>query len=130
MSIFRHNAVLAEQKLLSDQPLVGKALRVKPSDGDALGDHGQAWRLFVDLDREGAGVVTVELWSSFDGRAWAKVAQVVSKSAAVVEFIELPAFAPYVQVRTVAAGAGERPAPKHRLSVRLASDGPFSVVPA
>jgi len=74
-----------------------------------------------------------------------------AKNAAVVEFADLPAFGPYLQVRTTLTAAqapppppttttGDTPAPAptatppvrptHRVSVRLVSDGPFTVVPA
>jgi hypothetical protein len=129
MPIFRHQALLLEQAALTDQPVVGRALRVRPHDGDAQGDHDQAWRVFVDLHREGAGLVAVELWTSFDHLGWARVGRVLARTVSIAEFLDLPAFGPYLQVRTALERSKDSPLPQHTATVRLASDGPFSVAP-
>lgn len=130
MPIFRHQALLLEQAALTDLPLVGRSVRVRPHDGDPQGDHDQAWRLFVDAHREGTGLVAVELWTSFDNAGWARVGRLLARTVAVAEFLDLPAFGPFLQVRTALERSKDAPPPQHRVVVRLASDGPFSVVPA
>lgn len=127
MSLLRHHAVLLAQSELVDTLLVGRAFRVRPNDGDPLPDGQQRWWVVVDLAREGQGVVAAVLSTSFDGVAWYPVATVTTKrQAAVVDVVELDAFAPLVRVEMV----GGPILPPYRVTARLASDGPFAVVPA
>jgi hypothetical protein len=127
MPLLRHNIVLLDQPELVEAPLVGRTLRIKPSDGDAVPDHKQRWWLVVELVREGDAMVSAVVLTSFDGAAWYPIATVPTRrNPAVVDLIELPALGPLLRVET----RGQDVLPPHRLTVRLASDGPFSAVPA
>jgi hypothetical protein len=128
MPMFRHHALLLAQEELVEGPITGPAFRVRPSDGDGVSDQDQHWVAVFDLLREGEGLVTATLSTSFDGVLWHPIASVNTKRGAqVIEFAELKAFAPWVRVETAVQVEGSLS--KHRLVVRLASDGPFSVVP-
>ena len=123
MSLLRHHAVLLEQITPSTAPLLGAVYRIRPNDGDLLQDHRQRWWLHVDVAREGDGSVDVVASTSFDGTLWYPIATVSTKrSASVVEFVELEAFAPLLRVQTI----GGDVLPPHRLVARLASNGPFA----
>jgi hypothetical protein len=128
MPLFRHHALLLAQQELVEGPLVGPSFRVRPADGDGLSDRDQHWVAVFDLLREGEGLVTATLSTSFDGQLWHPIASVSTKRGAqVVEFAELEALAPWVRVETAAQVEGSLS--KHRLVARLASDGPFILVP-
>ena len=127
MPLLRHHAVLLAHDELSAAPLVGPAFRIRPSDGDVTSDRDQHWFAQFELHREGDGHVTASVSTSFDGSVWHKVASVSARrSADVVNLVELYSVAPLVRVET----SGDEPVPPHRVTVRLASDGPFSVQPA
>jgi hypothetical protein len=127
MPLLRHHALLLGHDELSEAPLVGPAFRLRPSDGDGTTDRDQHWYAFFDLHREGDGIVTAVVSSSFDGTTWHKVASVSTRRASdVMELVALDVVAPVVRVETTAPDV----VPPHRVTVRLASDAPFSVHPA
>ena len=127
MSLLRHNVVLLDQNEFVDQPVVGKTLRVRPSDGDLLQDGRQHWWVLVDLAREGDGAVSAIVSTSFDGVLWYPVLTLSPRRCpSLVELVDLPAFAPLIRAETI----GGAVLPKHRAVLRLASDGPFVAGPA
>jgi hypothetical protein len=124
--LLRHNVVLLEQNELVSAPLLGTVHRIRPSDGDGVPDGQQRWWVFFDLAREGGGVVVATVSSSFDGTSWVPVAAVSTRrNSSVVELMAVQAFGPLLRAET----KGEGVLPPHRIEVRLASDGPFAVVP-
>ena len=128
MPLFRHHALLLAHDVLTQELLLGPTYRIRPSDGDGLLDRDQHWYALFDLMREGDGLASAYLSTSFDGDAWHPVATVTTKrSAQVVDLVELPVLGPLVRVHSLLESQGELP--HHRLVVRLASDGPFTVVP-
>ena len=124
MSLLRHSVPLFERAEALETPALGPVYRVRPSDGDAQSDSQQRFWLLVEVAREGDGVVSAVITTSFDGLVWYPVATVSPRrTVSLVEFIELGAFAPLLRVET----RGGDVLPRHTLRVRLASDGPFAV---
>src|SRR6476469_2857927 len=124
--LLRHNVVLLDQHDLVSYPITGPEQRVRPSDGDGVEDGKQRLWVFIELARQGDGLVTAVLSTSFDGQLWHPVLTLATRrSARIVDLLSLTAFAPLLRVETT----GGDVLPPHQLSVRLASDGPFTVVP-
>lgn len=128
MSLLRHNVVLLDQSAPIQVALVGRAYRIRPSDGDTVPDGQQRWWVVLDLTRDSEeGMVTASLSTSFDGLTWYPVGSVSTEHGAhVVEAVELPAFAPLVRIETTVDAVP----PTYRLTARIASDGPFAAAPA
>lgn len=127
MSLLRHHVVLLDQNEPTEQPIVGRPLRVRPSDGDVLGDGRQRWWVGVDLSRAGEGSVSAVVSTSFDGVLWYPVLALTPRRGPdLAALIELPAFAPLIRAET----RGGNVIPWHRVVLRLASDGPFVAAPA
>ena len=126
MPLFRHHALLFAPEELTDAPLTGPVFRIRPSNGDSLLDRDQHWYVLIDLLREGDGLATAALSTSFDGVLWHPAAKISARrSPQVVDLVDLPVLAPFVRVETALQGEGL----KHRVVARLASDGPFTVQP-
>lgn len=125
MSLLRHHFPMLIRSEMLETPALGAVYRIRPHDGDSLSDNQQRWWMLVDLAREGDFTVAAVVSTSFDGVVWYPVATVSPKrTESVVEFTPLEAFAPLLRVET----KGGDVLPKHRITARLASDGPFTVV--
>jgi hypothetical protein len=125
MPLFRHHALLLAHEDLTSEALVGPVFRIRPSDGDSLPDRDQHWYVLFDLLREGDGVASASLATSFDGQVWHSVARICARNPQVVDLVEVPALAPFVRIETALQGDNLQ----HRVVARLASDGPFTVQP-
>lgn len=162
MPLLRHQALLLDHAEPTDLPLDGPVFQVRPNDADQTFDNQQHFGLFVALTREGDGVVGAQLFTSVDKVSWHPVAGVATPQddPSVVQFVQIPAFFPYVKVRTSAhrptpeERAPTAPAPtaatlpigtptptaaaptvvvavpKHTVLARLVSDAPFTLTPA
>ena len=127
MSLLRHHVVLLEQNEPTEQPIVGRPLRVRPTDGEGLGQRRQRWWVGVDLSRAGDGSVSAVVSTSFDGVLWYPVLTLTPRRCADLStLVELPVFAPLLRAET----RGGDVLPRHRAVLRLASDGPFAAAPA
>jgi hypothetical protein len=128
MALFRHLRTLLAVSEATAEAQAGKTYAVLPSDGDGVGDHQQSWRAFIDISQSGGDTsptTDCELQTSHDGKSWITAAKAtqLTEDGEGHELKELSALGPYVRAVTTLGGGS---APNHKVTVKLASTGPFS----
>ena len=133
MAILRNHAAPVLRLEVTDADLDSGALALRPVDGDQTSDSEQefAVQLFAEHVAND-GVVTIDVLTSFGDGVWFRVSrrQTAAAGLHILSNLVLDRATPFVRFRvTSTAPAPEQPKPTFRASIRLASSGPFRLVP-
>ena len=135
MSILRNSAILLQRTEATAGPIDSGPRRLRPVDGDGIADHQQRMYLFLFVEKVGQGTVELDLMGSFGDGLWA-IFQTIpltddgpSYGLGLIAADEVP---PYLRalVRTTAPTVGPNVPPTARVTVRVASNAPFTLAPA
>jgi len=129
MPLFRHVQTLLLMAAASGDNQSGDSHRVVPNEGDNLNDSEQLFRVFFDVQQIGGSsspTTDVNLETSHDGAAWFKIANAtqVTTETTTHEWKDAPYLGPYLRV-TTSLGGGTKPT--HKVTVIIASTGPFKL---
>ena len=129
MPAFRHQHDVLAMSEAKGEAQTGHTLRLSPSEGDAVNDTSQLFRVFFDVQQIGGAsspTTDVSLETSHDGSSWFKLvgATQVTSETTMHEWKEVTAVGPYVRATTTLGGGTK---PTHKVQVVLSSTAPFKL---
>ena len=133
MPVLRNSATLLNRTTYSAEAADSGTWLLRPVDSDRTEDREQDFVLMLYAEQQGAGVVTLDLLTSFGDGFWAVIGRrtLPAPGAYLIDLRSLDDVPPYVRLRvTGAPPAGGGPPPNFRVYARVASPAAFTAIPA